>query len=396
MRGEYRCAALNLSNTTPGPLEARLSFEGLPESPTPGYIDVHEVLFTDTQSGVPIAAALPQLAVKNGVFSVQIVSGMTKQIWLTFHPNDKFKPGTYRGRLVIEPHGLTVPVELRVYPFDFPTRPTLHLGGWDYTNLQQGRDVTPQNRAALVRHLQDRYVDAPWATNQVLPRGKFDADGNLVQQPSVKPLKDWIELWPDARWYCVFAAVSNRFEQFEQGTPAFQRAVAQWIQFWCAQLEQLGVSPSQLALLLIDEPHQHEQGETIVHYARVIREAAPEIAIWEDPTWTRPWEAGEQLFASSDILCPNMPMWIEQGKPFAEFYERQREAGRQLWFYSCSGPGKLLDPYAYHRMQPWFCWKYGARASCYWSFSDASGATTWNEYLARAAPTLPCFWHPIP
>lgn len=109
------------------------------------------------------------------------------------------------------------------------------------------------------------------------------------------------------------------------------------------------------------------------------------------PVMRQPWKAPPELFALSDTLCPNLPMWIAGGQRFADFYVAQREAGRTLWFYSCSGPGKLLDPYAYHRMQHWFCWKYDAKGSCFWAFGDSNGASSWNEYLTHRGAYTPVF-----
>ena len=119
--------------------------------------------------------------------------------------------------------------------------------------------------------------------------------------------------------------------------------------------------------------------------------AAPEVVIWEDPTWEDPSKATPELFELSHVLCPNLPMWIARGQAFADFYLQQRREGRRLWFYSCSGPGRLLDPYSYHRMQHWFCWKYGAEGSGFWAFGDSNGASSWNEYASQVGAFTPLF-----
>ena len=175
------------------------------------------------------------------------------------------------------------------------------------------------------------------------------------------------------------------------GTSAFRKAVANWIGWWAKKLSQWHIRPEQLGLLLVDEPHSHEQDDTIIAYAEVIQKAAPEVVVWEDPTWREPWKARAKLFELSDVLCPNLPMLIAEGKKFADFYTRQRLAGRTLWFYSCSGPGKLLDPYSYHRLQHWFCWKYQATGSGFWAFGDSNGASSWNEYLSMRGAYTPVF-----
>jgi hypothetical protein len=52
---------------------------------------------------------------------------------------------------------------------------------------------------------------------------------------------------------------------------------------------------------------------------------------------------------------------------------------------------RSLDPYAYHRLQAWSCWQYGASASYFWAFGDSGGGSSWNEYAARGAAFVPFF-----
>jgi hypothetical protein len=315
---------------------------------------------------------------------------MTRQVWLTFHPKD-IPAGKYGGEIAITDYAVRIPVMLRIYPFTFPDQPTLHLGGWDYTDQDNQYEVTPENQAAFISHLREHFVDTPWATGSVMPLGEYDGQGNMTSEPSTENFQKWLTRWPDARNYYVFAAVGNRFGGFEMGTPPFRQAVSQWITWWVDTLAKWNIKPQQLGLLLVDEPYSHEQDKIIIEYAKVIKAAQAKVVIWEDPTWQEPWKATPELFELSTTLCPNLPMWIGQGEQFAEFYVKQRDAGRILWFYSCSGPGKLLDPYSYHRMQHWFCWKYQARGSGFWAFGDSNGASSWNEYLSKVGAYTPLF-----
>jgi hypothetical protein len=390
MKNEYRSAAFNLSNPGPDDLELDMAILGLPGGPNPDYISVHDVPFTDTKSGVPVAAALPLAKKAEQHFRFEIPAGMTRQVWLTFHPKD-IPADEYSGEIAITNDAVRIPVKLKIYNFTFPDQPTLHLGGWDYTDQDNRYEVTQENRTALISHLREHFVDTPWATSSVMPRGKYDKQGNMTEEPSFENFQKWITRWPDARNYYVFAAVSNRFSGFEIGTVPFRKAVSQWITWWIDKLAKWNIKPQQLGLLLVDEPHSHEQDKIIIEYARVIRAAQPKVVIWEDPTWRQPWKATSEMFELSTVLCPNLPMWIEQGMQFANFYIKQRDAGRILWFYSCSGPGKLLDPYSYHRMQHWFCWKYQACGSGFWAFGDSNGASSWNEYLSKLGAYTPLF-----
>jgi hypothetical protein len=51
----------------------------------------------------------------------------------------------------------------------------------------------------------------------------------------------------------------------------------------------------------------------------------------------------------------------------------------------------LLDPYAYYRVQEWYCWKFGAEGSCFWAFGDAGGSSSWNEYSTGKGSYTPLF-----
>jgi hypothetical protein len=224
-----------------------------------------------------------------------------------------------------------------------------------------------------------------------MPSGKFNAEGKMVEPPATAAFEKWRQRWPDARMFLVFSNVGPKFAGFDMGTPAFQQAVAEWINWWAAKLAEWNIRPEQLGLLLLDEPNNLEQDKIIVEYAKVIRLAQPKVLVWEDPIWAEPWKANPQMFALSNALCPNLPMWISHGKRFADFYLQQCATGKELWFYSCSGPGKLLDPYTYHRLQQWFCWKFNAKGAGFWAFGDSNGASSWNEYLSQVGAYTPIF-----
>jgi hypothetical protein len=170
--------------------------------------------------------------------------------------------------------------------------------------------------------------------------------------------------------------------------------VGTWISAWVRHLKSKGIRPDQLGLLIHDEPHEGSDIGPLLAWAKAIRAAEPDVIIWEDPTYRDPTKAPPELFEACDVLCPNRPMWLTQGKPFAEFYLEQQRQGRTLEFYSCSGPAKLLDPYSYHRLQAWHCWKVGGTGSYFWAFGDNSGASSWCEYFAKAGPYTPIFLDP--
>jgi hypothetical protein len=397
MTNEHRSAAFNLSYTGPealapeaAPLTLALRFEGIPGTSMPSYIQVNEVVFTDTRSGTPVAAALPLAEKAGDEWRITVFPGLTRQVWFTFNVRD-VPPGRYAGSVILGAPPRRIPLTLTVYPFTFPAQPTLHLGGWDYTDRDRCYEVGPENRAAFIAHLRERFVDTPWAQSAVLPYGTYDAAGAMTAPPSTEEFEKWRARWPNARNYFVFAAVGDTFATFALDTPPFRAAVGAWITFWVERLKGWGIAPGQLGLLLVDEPREPAHDRTVVAYAQAIRAAEPDVVLFEDPIWEDPTKGDPRMFALSHILCPNLPMWLDHKTLFTDFYTRQREAGRHLWLYSCSGPGKLLDPFAYYRMQEWFCWIHGAEGAGFWAFGDGNGAFPWNEYATGVGAYTPLF-----
>ena len=392
MRNEYRAAAFNLSNSTQEDVAVRLSITGLPGGANPEYITVHEVSWTDTSSGRPVAAALPEVQCENGVYRIGLPSGLTQQVWLTFHPVE-IEAGDYSGKVkVVSDIGIAeIPLSFRLYPMRFPDRPTLHFGGWDYTNGTGHRGVTAVNRLPLIQHLSERFVDSPWATSAAMPRGVYDGEGNMTKAPSTANFDDWVSVWSDARQYLVFAAVHNTFGSWQEGTPLFDKAVGEWVRFWAGHAQSKGIDPVQVGLLLVDEPHAPEQDATILAWAKAIRAADTGIRIWEDPTYKDMSKVNPEMIAVCDVLCPNRPIFLRVAEAYRDFYAEQREKGIALELYSCSGPARLLDPYGYYRLQAWDCWRFGAEASYFWAFADTSGASSWNEYAIKRTAYTPLF-----
>lgn len=400
MHGEYRAAAVNLANAGDRVLEARVRVEGLPGGPMPGWLTLHEVPWTDTSQSEPVGAALPEARRRDGAWSVTVRPGLLQQLWLTFHVTDQ-PAGQYSGNLLVEVDGLPaerIPITLRIWPLEFPRQTTLYLGGWSYTNGRSCYGVTPENKPALLRHLQSHLVNAPWATSGAMMRFAFDPNDPSKLQIDTGEFDDWIAQWPQARRYCVFLSIERDGQQGQPscvgaplGSPEFNERVGRWIHAWVEHLATKGIRPEQLQLLLHDEPNEESHLEAFFAWARAIRAAEPKVRLWEDPTYRDPAQAPAELYTASDVLCPHRPMWLEHAAQFATVYGNQQKEGRTLEFYSCMGPARLLDPYSYYRLQAWHAWQVGGTASYFWAFGDNSGVSSWCEYLAAVGPFTPLF-----
>ena len=391
MRKEYRAAAFNVSNSSDEPMQVAFRLSGLPGGDNPAYVTVHEVAWTDTRRGVPVAAALPEVVAENDLYGVTVPSGMTRQVWLTFHPVD-VAPGVYEGEVIAESAsgGRKFPLRMHLYPLDFPEKQSLHLGGWDYTDqVGHHRLVTEQNRLALIEHLREHLVDSPWGLPWALPRGTHDAQGAMTAPPNTDHFDAWIELWPDAAQYLVFAKVGNHFESWAMGTPEFTTAVKEWVTFWAAHMVAKGLQPEQLALLLVDEPREPRHDEVILAWAKAIREAGTGVRIWENPNHRDMDQANQAMIDACHVLSPHRQIFLNEGQGYRDYYVQKRDQGIGLEFYSAWAT-RLFDPYT-ARLTAWTSWRYGATAMHFWSMGDTGGASSWNEYLASRDSYAPMF-----
>ena len=392
MANEYRAGTFNLNNATDEDMQLTLRITGLPGGDNPDYISVHEVLSVGTRRHVAVSAALPEAARTDAGHTIHIPSGMTRQMWLSFNKVD-LPAGTYEGQVQVSGAGqqATVPIQLTVYPLRFPDETTLLVGGWSYTNNETMYGITPQNRAAVIEHLQERYVNAPWATSAAMPNGTFDADGNYVTLPDTTNFDNWVALWPDAKMYLVYKAVGPVFEGEEMGTEMFNKKVGNWARFWSDHMLSKGMQPSQLGILLYDEPMSKDKYDLTVAWVRAIRPAAPELVMWVDP---QPYEDQDclEMFSVMDVLCIYRNPFLARPDWYRELFMNEQAMGRELWFYNADGPARTFDPFSYYLLQQWHAFKIDARGSCFWAFADNGRVSCWNEYPAQTSgPYCPVY-----
>ena len=388
MNREYRALAFQILNASETREQVSLRINGLPGGVNPGFVTVHEVAWTDTAQGVAVAAALPEAPRDgSGDFVIDVPRGVPRQVWLTVHP-EGLAPGTHTGTLEIFSNvpgfdSQTIPLTLEIASVDFPVTPTLHLGGWDYVNHIGVNGITTENRELLIEHLRERFVDTPWATNLVVPKGQHDGTGAITSPPSTVALDAWMNgLWLGAPRYGIYVNARDTFLTFAEGTAEFTTAVIDWAEFWADHMRINGVDPQNVLLLLVDEPRNAADDATIFAWASAINQSTSGFTIWEDVLHTQSSDADPAMIAEVDILCPPRHDFLRGNQAHRDYFVTQQQQGKGFEFYSPNGPARLLDPYAHYRMQAWSAWEYDATAIYFWSYSDNAGVSSWREITA--------------
>lgn len=385
MSNEYRSKTFNITNNSSKKKVFKLKLEELPGGLNPDYIKVHQVEFVDTREGIVIADALPFAKKVVGSYEIEVPAGLTRQVWLTFNPQE-ISAGAYQGRIVLEQgkESKIIPLTLKVSTISFPDSPTLSLTVWDYMN-SFSREIPENLMKVAVEDMKEHFVNSPWATGGVAPWPSSIqlVEDDIYMEMDFTEFDKWVSNWPGAKNYFVYLSVKNtkRFLDVDMNDPLFTRLVGYWAGEWAKHVKSTAIDPSQVHLLIVDEPKTEEQDRMTIAWAKAIKSGAPDFVIFVDPIHEEPWNAVQEMFEVCDIICPTRSGYLKGEEQTANFYRNWRDAGKILWVYDCIG-GRTYDPYHYHRLQQWEAWKMGAKGTGFWSYADGGKASPWNEYTA--------------
>ena len=388
MRGEVRSDAFSIANPTDEPLE--FSIDASAVNPALG-IRAFQAIVTSTKDDKTISSALRELTFDGGKAKVVVPAGCNVQVWLMCY-KPTAKAGKYAAAVkVVGAKNPSVRVDVEIVGIDFPKDPQLNVGGWEYAGTYNSK-----NRLENIAFMREIGVNSTWCRTETMPMNpKFDAEGHLTNAAELdfSRFDKWVKEWPGAHFYCI-ANFMNRSLFFGEkaNTPRYERMLIEYYKAIEGRMSHLNLKPEQLVFLYHDEPFSIAGDMIVVDFLKVIRKEKFRMQFFQDPIWTFPEKGVPEAFSLPDILCPNTPMMTRQGKNFKDFYTKQREDGRTLWLYSCSGPAKLLDPLHYWRGQAWQCHQMKAWASFFWAFGDTAGAgESWNAFSRTKTEYSPYF-----
>ncbi len=378
LQGEHRAEVINLTNAGSGPLSVQFSLD------LPGT-EVRQVEYVDTVSNRVDASALCPVRLENGVYTVEIPSGMTKQLWLTFCQD---KAGTVNGSINLKTDAFigAIPVKLNVGKERLPK--DLQAGLWDYAvSLRNG--ITAVNRDQAIADMRGRGINIAFATREVaaLPAPEdVESSGKLKRQPDFSAFEKWLGIWPEAEHYQVFLGLnaSSTFAGLKPGTAAFDTAVKEWTAAWNAFAKKRDLKRHQIQFHFIDEPRSPADFAALAKWLVPFREAGDMIAAYNNPVRLElpgNFEAAREPLALCDVICPMTREYVNYKPEIREYFQELAGRGKEIYFYSCDGPSWFYHS-AYFRLQPWYSFKFEARGSLMWVYSD--GANNWNDYIRRS------------
>ncbi|HEX7115959.1 MAG TPA: hypothetical protein VF193_12570 [Steroidobacter sp.] len=393
-RGESRALAVNVRNLSAAIQRLRIQIV-LPDL-SADSLQIYRVNWTGTRSGNWVAGELELLGDASSARQTALLPGVTQQLWIRVRPSFSAAAGRFHGSISLGlDSGPTtqIPLNITVFRTQFPQRPAMHFGGWDYADGRTNRHYTgfAVDSPEFVRHLQERLVDTPWGHRHLMSWEQIDENGNVTRSLDRAPLEQWLSLWTDARRFRVFLDVGPGMAGIPLTDTRFSHAVTTWAQAWAEEIRRLNKSPEQFDLLLIDEPASEEQARLTEAWAQAIRQSHAGFRIWVDPFWRNPNEMQESLIDVVDTIAINLGVAEQAGTVYWDWARKMLERGKEIEIYGTEGPARRLDPYAYYRLTVWKAFFLGATGVSFWSFSDTGGSASDNEFAAQRDSYSPLF-----
>ncbi len=391
MSGEARADALLLTNATAAAQKRTITLKASPQLLKAATLSAS--LWTDTAEGTAVADALIPIPLEGGKGKLDLPAGVTTRLWLSVNAGE-LPPGAHQGSVDLG-DGVEIPVSVRVSPVKI-AKPRLSLGMWDYTEGLGAFGISPHNMEAALAALKAGYVDTPWADPGTLPIPKpeaFDEAGRLIEPLDFTRVNHWLDRWPEARNYAFFTNMPADFAGSKMDSDLFKAKVASWAKAVADHFEERGVAPSQVLILLQDEPREELHDRIVLSWTRAIKVGAPGLRIFSNPIWEDPTNVKyPEALAAPDILCPNLSQFGTANEKVRSLYTAKQGKGQELWFYLCDGPVRLIDPHRYYRLQAWTAFAFDAKGIGFWSFGDLGGSpSSWNEYIQAGVSYAPAF-----
>lgn len=409
--GEYRSAAVNITNNTTQPSRVRFAAD-FPWARLAGHeITAYQATYVDTRDGRIVSAPLKELSGDSG-WSVQVPAGATIQVWLTLNPRE-LAPGihemTFRFDSDSLDESILIPLTLELFAWKFPAnRPALSTTLWDYAQPQSFYIHQPDVIRSAIEVMRSHFVRNPWAAHWLIPwpgiGQEVDHQGHWlrpIESERWEALDQWISMWPDADRFFLFWAAGQALpvSGFKAGTPEFQRTLSELTRQLMQRFEKKNVQPSQVHFLFVDEPHTDAQDLLSLAWYQAARQGDSRFRHFSDPVRPRADQIHRPFLESIDLLCSNVSIMLARHRtdfvPESAALYRQASRDKQYWLYECQIPSILLDPYHYYRLTAWRCFQQGAVGQGFWSLgvNDQPNPKegSWNTFT-MSVPQGVAFW----
>jgi len=318
---------------------------------------------------------------------IDIEANRTQPLWITLHVPREAQPGAYSGRLTVEWDGgqAQVSLALTVRPFAIPSEQHLSFTNWinqgglaKQYNVPVYSDAYFEMLAKYARACAEHYQNVLWTGLGVVAITQ-QADGELafdwttfdrwVEVVTANGCGRLIEISPLGHW-------ANGWESTEIALGGYSAKAPD------GGTKTLSAEECLPKLLPALQRHLEERG----WLERTVLHIADEPAVHHAPSWREKSRWVHSLAPGirriDAIEAPDfgddLEVWVPKLNHLYNWlphYERAREAGQEIWFYTCCHPmgvfpNRFLDmPLVKTRILQWYNWRYRMPGYLHWGLN---------------------------
>ena len=390
--GERRSVAMCIANASEN-FKVRFQLE----SDIP--LTVHQAVCSMTSNHFFNANRLESLVELDGFYTVNMLPGESKMLFLTIEPKRDATPGSHPLKVSME-GGNSLECNVLFGKVKFPEKLSSELGFWDYLNsFRCHGQVIDESNLTNVLSLLDKYqMNLVWAHESALPFLKpemFNDKDELVASIDFDGIDRWLKRVGPHRSYALFLG-GNWRKQFNFGRDIlkenlqFRNRVVSFLTALAAHLEHnWKISAEKVLIHCIDEACTPEQEALLNAWCDA-------VAIAASPSGKHFVTYGNPAIKVGEILPRKNIAFLQPLCPYDVGRLRTcvettavRPDDFTFGFYSCLNRSRERDPYSYYALP----FRFGFllpnfRGVGFWNLGTAPRGVNECDYTGRIFSAL--------
>ncbi len=363
---EYESAAFTLTNLQTRNASFHIEVGPVGKVPSPKVVAVREVpLVTNAYPREPSEDVLPKLG--EGQL-IRLGPLETRKVWLTISSRE-LAAGDHHsviriGDLASSRAPIEVGLDIHVANVRLPEKRSYHEENWlFFPGGQPDDDLENSTYVEALEHGINVF-NVPAITLRV------DAEGNVLSA-NLGPHDNMIAKLRGRALFLIMGSVNLEWPKDYKPAGALQeKTYAEAIRWYSTHMQRLGLSYSDYALYIQDEPGLMGYDKNYEHWManlKRIKAADPKIQLYADPAGGAKPEILKPVAHLLSIIQPDLHLIRENPEGM-----KAVTASAAYWHYEAPGDQRHLDPLGFYRVKPWVSYQMGMTGGGYWVYQYSS------------------------
>lgn len=388
-RGEYVDGIIRITNVSDSPQDWRVTAQAK-SADDEGKISIRrnqQVLAID---GSMMGDALVPL---DEAQAVRVDPGQSAELWVRAdvkHHTWTTGPHEFAIHLMDLRRGhksdKTIPMEVTVRPVDLnDAGQPLKVMLWTSLESPRSRPIVGGREQAALDNLVDYGVNVLDFSYEAMPWPKLSPEGKLLARPDYSAFDKTIAFERSkGHPFFLFWLGMDTQENYTlrngltPDTPQWRAGLHNWLEDWTAHLREIGLSTSDYAFYVTDEPDLEELKRTL-QFGEVAKAIDPSIKIYADCSFVYDDPAmNDKIMAVTDIWQPDERMIRIRPDQWGVL---KSYPGKTLWMYDCRVAMRQRNAgiYDYYRLLTWRALQNGLSGVAYWTYCQpATDERPWD------------------